>query len=101
MVVAHLHEILDAEPCTVTGELRFWGDVGENEEDEFVWEFENCENRIGWIGIRSREPMEVFIQRLVWGSGDPRDFDGGVIDRRCFLPRLHTSLVRNVEVFSR
>jgi len=41
VVVTYLHKILDAEPCVETGELRFWGDVGKNGEDELVWEFEN------------------------------------------------------------
>lgn len=47
MVVTHLHKILDAESRMVTGELRFWDDVGENGKDELIREFENCENQIG------------------------------------------------------
>ena len=31
---------------TGAGETRIWGDVGENRDDELVWEFKNCEN---WI----------------------------------------------------
>ena len=43
MVIVHPHTVLEAEPCMVTGEPRFWGDVGENGKDELIWEFENYE----------------------------------------------------------
>jgi len=42
MIIVDLHTILDAESCIVTGEPRFWGDVGENGKEELVWEFEYC-----------------------------------------------------------
>jgi len=41
MVIVDLHTVLNAEPCVLTGELWFWGDVGENGKDELVREFEN------------------------------------------------------------
>jgi len=42
MIVVDLHPILFTESCVVTGEPRFWGDVGKNVENELVWEFKNC-----------------------------------------------------------
>ena len=47
MVIADHHTVLKTEPCIVAGELRFWGDVGENGNDKFVWEFKDYENRMG------------------------------------------------------
>ena len=44
MIIIDLHAILNAEPCKLTGELRFWRDVGEDGEGKLVWEFENCED---------------------------------------------------------
>ena len=46
MVIVDSHTILNAEPRIVTDvdKLRVWGDVRENGKDEFVREFENCEN---------------------------------------------------------
>jgi len=67
MVIADIHTILEAEPCIGTGEVRVWGDVGENGKDEFVWELENCENGMGRVNIPSKEPMEEIVLRLVWG----------------------------------
>ena len=52
MVVIDLHAILFTEPCIVTSELRFWGDMGENGENELVWDSENCEQGMGYINIR-------------------------------------------------
>jgi len=43
VVVIDLHAVLFTEPRIVTGEPRFWGDVGENGKHEFNWEFEDCE----------------------------------------------------------
>lgn len=42
MVIVDFHTILFTEPCIGTSELRLWGDVRENGENELVWEFENC-----------------------------------------------------------
>ena len=41
MIVINLHTILHAVPRIMTGEVRFWGNVGENGKDELVWELEN------------------------------------------------------------
>jgi len=92
MVVVDLHPILDTKTCIRTGELRVWGDVGENGKDEFVWELENCENGVGWVNILSREPMEEVVPRLVWGAGDRR------MTGRCFPTRPCASLAKNVGV---
>jgi len=43
IVIVEPHTILDTEPRMGAGEARFCGDVGEDDEDQFVWEFENCE----------------------------------------------------------
>ena len=47
MVILDRHTVLKTESCIVAGELRFWGGVGDNGNDKFVWEIEDCENRIG------------------------------------------------------
>jgi len=52
MVIIHLHTILGTEPRIVTGELRFWGDVGEYGKDELVWEFKDCEKGMRQINAQ-------------------------------------------------
>lgn len=42
MVIVGHHAILDAKPRIATGELRVWGDVGEDRKDQLVWQLENC-----------------------------------------------------------
>jgi len=100
MVIVYLHTILGTEPRIVTGELRFWGDVEEYGKDKLVWEFENCEKRMRQINVRLEVTREVIL-RLVWGAGEDRDFDNGLIGGRCFPPNPDANLVKNVEVLSR
>ena len=40
--VVDFHTILNAEPCIATGEVRIWGDVGENGKDQLIRELEDC-----------------------------------------------------------
>ena len=63
-------DTLSAEPCMVTSKLRERGDVRENGKDKFVWEFENCENRMEQVSIRTTEVTQEIVMRLVWGAGD-------------------------------
>jgi len=95
MVIVDLHTILHAVPCITTGEMRIWGDMGEDGKDELVWELENCENGMGWISIRSKALMEELILRLVWGAGDRRRIAGC-----CFPTRRYPSLEKCPGVFS-
>ena len=86
----------------VTGVLqRVWRDVRENRKDEFVREFEDCRNWMEYIGIMSKELMREFVLKLVWGTGDPRDFDSGTVAGRGSLQRPYASLVKKIEAFSR
>ena len=98
MVIIEPEIILSTEPYTVTGVFRIWGDVRENRKDKLIREFENCENRTGQMSVRSEELRRELVLRLVWGAGDPRDFDGG---RGCSQQRPCVSLVKRVEVCSR
>ena len=87
------------EPCRVTGILRrVWRYVRKNGKDKLVRELKNWMEQ---INIRSKKPMRALVLRLVWGAGDPGDFDSGMVAERCFPPRLDASLVKNVVVFSR
>ena len=86
----------------VTGVLqRVWRDVRENRKDKFVREFKDYRNWMEYIGIMSKEPMRELVLRLVWGAGDPRDFDSGTVAGRSSLKRPYASLVKNVVAFSR
>jgi len=78
--------------------------MGENGTDELVRELENCKTgRERLISHRSKESStQDLILRLVWGPGEPRDFDNGTAAAgRCFLMRLYASLVKSVGAFSR
>ena len=63
MVIINPHTIRDTEPCTVAGEMWFWGNMGENGKDEFVWEFETCEMEM--VNTRSKRLMRRLVLRLV------------------------------------
>ena len=54
VVVADPPRILDTESRVVADEPRIWGDVRENAKDEFVRQFEDCENGIEKVNILSR-----------------------------------------------
>jgi len=101
MVIVDLHIILSTKSCIVTGELRFWGDVGENRKDKLVWELEDCESGIDQISVRSKELTRGLVLRLVWDAGDLRDSDNGTMVGRCFVTRPCANLLKNIEVFSR
>ena len=45
--------------------------------------------------------IRKLVLGLVWGTGDPRDFDSGMIAGRCFRPRPYASLVKNFKAFPR
>ena len=70
MVVIDLHAVLFTEPRIVTSELRLWGDVRENGENQLVWDSENCEQEMEYISIQQEETTEEFVLKLVWGAGD-------------------------------
>jgi len=57
VVIVDLHTILDAKSCVVTGEPRFWGDVGDNGKEELSWELENCGDGMRYINFRSEEAI--------------------------------------------
>ena len=60
---------------------------------------------MGWISgehfLDPNDPMQKLVLGLVWGAGDPRDFDSGTMAGRCFIPRPYASLVKNLDVFLR
>ena len=90
-------DTLSAEPCMVTSKLRERGDVRENGTGKFVWEFENCENRMEQVSIRTTEvTQEIDRYQQMRANRIPR------FSRRRFLLVLRpcTSLVKNVEIFS-
>ena len=100
VVVVDLQNILNAESCIMANESRVWGDVREDRKEEFVRELENCKKGMRWVSFRSKGLIRELVLRLVWGAGDPRDFDNGITTGRCFLPRPDVSLAKNPEVFS-
>ena len=63
--------------------------------------------RWSWVSVRSEEVRRELVLRLVWGAGDPMGLNptgldtSGAMVGRGFPPRRYTSLVKNVEVFSR
>ena len=90
-------DTLSTEPYMVTSKLRERGDVRENGTDKFVWEFENCENRMEQVSIQTTEvTQEIDRYQQIRANRIPR------FSRRRFLLVLRpcTSLVKNVETFS-
>lgn len=75
--------------------------MGQNGKDEFIREFEDCKDRMGYVRIRWKEPPQKIVLRLDWGPGYPRDFDNGTMAGGCFPPRPYASLEKNVVVFLR
>lgn len=66
MVFINPPPMSNAEPCIVTGELWVLGDVGEDAKYELVWEFEDCENGIEEVSIRSKGlTCQEFVLGLV------------------------------------
>ena len=102
MVIFYPRAILNAEPCVGTGQQWVWRDVGEDGTDKLVWELENCETgREGLTRHRWRESTPELSLRLVWGPGEPRDFDSGTAAENRFLMKLYASRVKDVEACSR
>lgn len=58
MVVVDLHAVLFTEPRIVTSELRLWGDVRENGENQLVWDSENCEQEMEILVFNRRRRRE-------------------------------------------
>jgi len=45
--------------------------------------------------------MQELVLRLVWDTGDPRDFGNGTVTGRCLVTKPCANFVKNIEVFSR
>ena len=73
VVIVDHHTVLKAEPCIVTGELWFWGDIREDGKDKLVWEFEDYEridqhtDSIERNGARARTETGLVYRRSTGG----------------------------------
>ena len=56
-VIADPPAIRGTEPCVGTGEPRVRGDVREDGNDKFIWEFENYKSEMERVNFRPKEVM--------------------------------------------